>query len=91
MLTLEFYHYATCKCAAPKAWDALNRVASVIGTVEFKYVQTQSGYGQQRIRDLLGEGTIAHLPYISRHNGPLVLVSSLEDSALESVIAQALA
>lgn len=90
MQQLNFYYYATCKCAAPASWAAVQRVASRIG-VEVKYVQTQTGPGQKRIRELLGENTIAHPAYIGRDNGQLVLVSSIEDAAIETVIAQALA
>ena len=91
MRRINFYYYATCKCAAPDAWHAISRYASAEGDLEVTYVQTQTGIGQDRIRALLGAHTIAHMPYIGTENGPLVLLSDRGDAGLATSIAMALA
>lgn len=91
MNELNFYYYATCKCQAPEAWHALNRYASAHGGVGFRYVQTQSGPGADRINALLGPGTVAHPPYIGKENGPLALVSALTDEAIAATVKMTLA
>lgn len=87
---IQFFHYATCKCQAPEVWHIINRIAGELG-ITVRYVQTQTGDGQRRIREVFGENTIAHIPCIAHENKPLVLISGTDESAVRIAVAQALA